>query len=887
MARSLQRYHEKRDFQKTPEPPGEAESSGRNLFIVQRHEATRLHWDFRLELDGVLVSWAVTRGPSADPNDKRLAVRTEDHPLSYATFEGTIPKGEYGGGTVMLWDRGTWEPLPGKDPAKTLEEGHLHFTLHGERMRGEWILIRLKPRLKERQESWLLRKVADEHAGGDLAAEFQTSVTTGRTTEEIAAEAAARPSAGDADATPPSPGVADAPPPSAARGNRDDGADANATPPAKRDRKRPPGGQDEDGESAAPPPFRAPMLATLADTPPTGTGWLHEVKFDGYRCLVAIGGGAVQAWTRNENRFEPPNFKAVAAELARLPGPALLDGEICALDHHGRPQFSLLKGSLKEGSAALDLFVFDALSIAGETLTGLPLVDRKERLRAYLKDAKPPVHFTDHVRGEGERVLHALCEGGYEGIVSKRCDSKYEVGRRGKAWLKIKCGRRQEFVIGGWTHSDKGRGFASLLLGYYDHDRLIYTGRVGTGFTVADIRSLMERMKPLHVDTPAFAELPREARRGATFIRPELVGEVAYTEFTPDGHLRHPSFLGLREDKPARQVVLETPMHVDRARPARASADADLPPSRKRDGEGGTTKRAARGKGTPAPPHIPVVITHPERVIYPEGGITKGRLADYYWAVADLMLAEIAGRPLSLVRCPQGRAKQCFFQKHDNGMFPDSVRKVLVAEKGPDRQPYLYIDSAEGLMALVQMGVIEFHIWGSHTPDFERPDRVVFDLDPDEGLAFADVAQAALDLRDRLKQMGLVSWPMLTGGKGIHVVVPCAPASDWESVKAWAGSFAKALAAEEPARFVANMAKKARVGRIFVDYLRNGRGATAIAPYSARAREGAPVAAPVGWQELGRMKPGRYSVGDAAELIERAERLKGWARSDQPLPIAR
>jgi bifunctional non-homologous end joining protein LigD len=878
MARSLQRYNEKRDFQKTPEPPGEAASSGRNLFIVQRHKATRLHWDFRLELDGVLVSWAVTRGPSADPEDKHLAVRTEDHPLSYATFEGTIPKGEYGGGTVMLWDRGTWESLPGKDPAKTLEEGHLHFTLHGERMRGEWILIRLKPRPKEKQECWLLRKVADEHAGGDLAAAYLTSVTTGRTTEEIAAGAAPVPS----------PDVADAPSPSPASGRGRNHSHAKSPSTAKRDRDRPRSGQEEGTALAAPPSFRAPMLATLADTPPTGTGWLHEVKFDGYRCLVALGGGAVQAWTRNENRFDPPNFAPVAAELARLPGPALLDGEICALDHHGRPHFSMLKGSLKEGSAALDLFVFDALSIGGEDLTGLPLVDRKERLRAFLKGAKPPVHFTDHVRGEGERVLHALCEGGYEGIISKRCDSKYEVGRRGKAWLKIKCGRRQEFVIGGWTRSDKGRGFASLLLGFYDGDRLIYAGRVGTGFTMAGIHALMARMEPLRIDTPAFADLPREAKRGATFVRPELVGEVAYTEFTPDGHLRHPSFLGLREDKPARDAVLEVPMRVEGALPSPSPAGADMSLSPKRERAAGPAKLERSGDGTPPPAAAPnpVVITHPERVIYPEVGITKGQLADYYWAIADLMLAEIAGRPLSLVRCPQGRAKQCFFQKHDSGMFPGSVHKVLIAEKGPDKQPYRYIDSADGLMALVQMGVIEFHVWGSHTPEFERPDRVVFDLDPDEDLPFADVAQAALDLRDRFKRMGLASWPMLTGGKGIHVVVPCTPARDWDSVKAWAGGVAKALAAEEPARFVATMAKKARVGRIFVDYLRNGRGATAIAPYSARAREGAPVAAPVDWKELGRLGPGRYSVEDAAELIERATRLKSWARSDQPLPIA-
>lgn len=818
-AARLARYNAKRDFAKTPEPAGKVASSGKSLFIVQKHAATRLHWDFRLELDGVLLSWAVTRGPSANPEDKRLAVRTEDHPLSYATFEGTIPKGEYGGGTVMLWDRGTWEPHPGKDPTKTLEEGHLHFTLHGERMRGEWILIRLKPRAGEKGENWLLRKVAGEGEGADLAAEHMTSISSGRTMEDIAS-----------------------------------GKGAANAPPARRTATR--------KGAEKPPAFRAPMLATLADTPPAGREWLHEVKFDGYRLVVAVGGGKVECGTRNGNVFAPPSLAPLVAELQRLPGTALLDGEVCVLDHHGRPHFSMLKNSLKEGSAALDLFLFDVLELDGESLSALPLTERKARLRELLAPLKPPIHYTDHVCGEGEKVLAALCGKGFEGIISKRADSRYMPGKRGRTWLKIKCGRRQEFVIGGWSRSEKGRGFASLLLGYWRGDEFVYAGRVGTGFSNADIAELAARMEPLRLGEPAFAAVPREARRGATFVRPELVGEVAYTELTPDGHLRHPSFLGLREDKPAREVVLEQPAHEAPSAPAKAA---------------GKARKAA-------PPELPVKLTNPDRVVFPEIGVTKRALADYYLAVAGLMLAEIGARPLSLVRCPQGRGKQCFFQKHDSGMFPHTVRKVDLAEKYGAPEPYMFLDSPEGLIGLVQMGVLEVHIWGSHVATVEQPDRLVFDLDPDEGLGFDAVIAGAQDVRTRLKRLGLESWAMLTGGKGIHIVLPIRPEQDWDAAKAWCAGFARGMAADAPDRYTATLSKRARAGRIFIDYLRNGRGQTAIAPYSTRAREGAPVAAPIAWSELGRLKPGAFRVTDAALLLKRAARLRGWARSDQSLP---
>lgn len=839
MAAKLARYNEKRDFARTPEPAGEEANSGRNIFVVQKHVATRLHWDFRLELDGVLLSWAVTRGPSANPDDKRLAVRTEDHPLSYATFEGTIPKGEYGGGTAMLWDRGTWASLPGKDPAKTLAEGHLHFTLMGERMRGEWIMIRLKPRPKEKQESWLLRKVADADAGPDLAAQYMTSVASGRTMEEIAAGAPALPLPG-ADAAP---------------------LGRSAPLPPKRERdKRPKGASEREG----PPAFRAPMLATLVDTPPTGNNWLHEVKFDGYRLLVALGGGLVECWTRNGHAFAPPSLGPLAAELAKLPGTALLDGEVCVLDHHGRPHFSLLKNSLKEGSSPLDLFVFDVLEIDGENLTDLPLTERKVQLQALLKPLKPPVHYTDHVLGEGERVLDALCDKGFEGIISKRADSRYTIGKRGSAWLKVKCGHRQEFVIGGWSRSEKRAGFAALMLGHMKDGALVYAGKVGTGFDNAEIARLCETLAGMTVDAPPFADLPREARRGATWVRPELVCEIAYTEFTPDGHLRHPSYLGLREDKAARDVVRE--VAVPAPKPAKAKP-------------GG------------APPRHGITLTNPDRVIFPEAGITKAMLADYYEAVAPLLIAEIADRPLSLVRCPQGRGKQCFFQKHDSGMFSDAVKRVDLHEitsEGAVRQPYLYVEDIAGVLSTVQMGALELHIWGSRVPHEDKPDRLVFDLDPDEGLGFPAVIEGALGLRARLKSVGLESWPMLSGGKGVHVIVPIAPEHAWDVVKPWTHRFALAAAAERPERYTATLAKKARAGKIFIDYLRNGRGATAIAPYSTRARDGAPIAAPIAWKELGGFTTGAaFGVRDAAALVKRAKSaaLRRWALSDQRLPI--
>ncbi len=804
MSATLDSYNAKRDFAKTREPAGKVGRSAGNSFIVQKHAASRLHWDFRLELDGVLLSWAVTRVPSADPSVKRLAVRTEDHPLSYATFEGTIPKGEYGGGTVMLWDRGTWENE--SDPREGVKKGKLHFTLTGERMKGEWVLIRLKPEGKA--ENWLLGKIADAFAGGDL--EFETGVGSGLTMAEIAG------------------GVA--PPRAPPKGKVTKAVKSRA--------------------KATPPSFQSPQLATLVDTPPTGNDWLHETKYDGYRALLAIGGGSCVAYTRSGLDWTD-KFRTVADAAAALPcDTALIDCEICALDDAGKPGFSALQAALKDGGPIV-AFAFDLLSLDGEDLVGAPLTDRKARLAKLLADASPPLHYAEHVRGGGEKMFAAMCAGGYEGVVSKRADARYRGGRSGN-WLKAKCTHRQEFIIAGWSASEKGRGFASLLLGVHEDGRLRYAGRVGTGFDDRTLTDLTTRLEALATDVSPFAEkLPALARRGAHFVRPELVAEVAFTEFTADGHLRHPSFLGLRGDKAAAEVVLEVP--------------AEMPRKAARK-----VQRQSSG----------VVISSPDRIVFPELGLTKGALAAYYEALAPAMLPDLARRAISLVRCPQGRAKQCFFQKHDSGMFADSVHSVVIAESDGKTEPYLYVEDAAGLLACVQMGTIEFHGWGSRVDDLERPDRLVIDLDPDEAVSFEAVKLAAQLVRDRLKTRGLDSWPMLTGGKGVHVVVPLVPRAEWPEVKAWAKAFAESLEAEAPDAFVSVMSKAKRKGRIFVDYLRNQRGATAVLPWSVRAREGAGVAAPLTWAELGDAASGHaFSAADVAGVLAQAGRKREVARA--------
>jgi bifunctional non-homologous end joining protein LigD len=569
-----------------------------------------------------------------------------------------------------------------------------------------------------------------------------------------------------------------------------------------------------------------------------------------YRTLIAVGGGEGRAYTRSGLDWSD-RFAGIVTDALKLKvGSALIDGEAVVLDVDGRSSFQALQGALKGAPATIDYFAFDLLELDGEDLTGLPLVERKAKLQKILPKSKSRLRYSDHIVGSGEKLLNQFCAAGLEGVISKLATGKY-VGSRSGGWLKTKCIKRQEFVVVGWTPSDKSRLFRSLILAIHEKGELRYAGKVGTGFDTAELIRLMEIMKPIEQSAPT-VKAPRAEVRGAHWLKPKLVAEIAYTEMTNEGTLRHPSYLGLREDKKPEAVVLETAAPVE---------TVTAPSS--------------------------VKISNPERIIDPDSGITKGALADHYAAVAAIMLPWVGSRPISLVRCPQGRAKKCFFQKHDAGSFGDAVKHVGIMEKDGHEEPYLYIDTPDGLLTCVQMGTIEFHGWGARIEDVEKADRLVFDLDPDEGLDFEAVRKAAFHFREILQSIGLKTFPMVTGGKGIHVIAPLVPRAEWPEVKSFAHRLAQAVAQSDPDNFTAALPKAQRKGRIFVDYLRNQHGATAVMPYSVRARSGAPVAAPISWKEMETIDtPAHWRVGDAKELVKRAasKALAGWGRADQTLP---
>lgn len=777
MTPRLDAYRAKRNFDRTAEPTPDSApataSTGRS-FVVQKHAASRLHWDFRLEWDGVLLSWAVTRGPSTDPSAKRLAVRTEDHPLTYGTFEGTIPKPEYGAGTVMLWDRGTWAPLG--DVQAGLADGMLKFVLAGERMAGAWVLVRMKPRAKDRGENWLLIKERDTHTTTDpegLVTLHQTSIQTGRTMTQIAAGAKAKPD----------PTIKKKPPP-----------------------------------RAKCPAFQPVQLAKLQTTVPQGDDWLHEVKVDGYRCLAAIGGTDVRLYTRNGLDWTA-QFGSLRPAFHALPcTSALIDGEVIA-DGMETGAFSELQSRLKLGGA-LAFVAFDLLHLDGRDMTALPLLKRKEALESLLAETDPPLRYSTHIQGNGTEAWAKVCDAGREGLISKLASAPYHAGRHG-SWIKLKCGQRQEFVIGGWSPSaSRGRPVASLRMGSYENDRLVYRGRVGSGFGAREFDELLPLLTARSRVSSPFSILPDSP--DARWITPDLVAEVKFTELTAEGHIRHGTYQGLRKDKPASSVRLET---------AIGEAEVTKP----------STTAGTRIKS--------VVITHPERPIFDDPVITKAQLAEYYALAAPHALPFLRDRPLSLLRCPEGAAGQCFFQKHRSDGMHASIATIAISDASED-QDYITLSSAKGMLAAVQIGTIEFHICGSKNNALERPNRMVFDLDPDEGLPFSAVRSAALTLRERLDDLGLPSCAMLSGGKGIHVIVPLKPKAEWETVKLFSRTLAVMLSDAEPDRFIATMSKAKRKGLIFIDWLRNERGSTAIAPYSIRARPGAKAAVPVTWSEL-------------------------------------
>ncbi|AJE48394.1 DNA ligase D [Celeribacter indicus] len=790
----LERYLEKRDFAATPEPREAGRASQLGLrYSMQKHEATRTHFDLRLEWDDVLLSWAVTRGPSLRPADKRLAVRTEDHPLSYLAFEGPIPKGNYGAGTVMLFDIGHWQPLEPVEAA--LKAGQIRFRLHGRRLTGGWHLVRMRGgRAGDAgRDNWLLIKDEDEAAGRrDPVARYSRSAITNRSFREIAAGKAPVPA----------------------------------------------------GPEGPLPRFHKPQLATLVEERPSGDEWWHEVKFDGYRALVALGRGGPRVFTRNGHDWSD-RFAALLPAFDALDcSSALIDGEIVA--GAGLEGFSALQKAIKAGGP-FRFYGFDLLRLDGRDLTGAPLEDRRAALETLFAPAPPLglAELSPVIRGDAAEALATICAAGGEGIISKRRDLPYR-GRRTRSWLKVKCGRRDEFVILGWQKSDsRTRPFASLALGAYRDGALTYVGKVGTGFDTETMAELARAMAARACRTPP-ADVPGPDAAGLRWVRPELVAEVKYAETTAEGRLRQAVFVGLREDKPAQSV---------------------------RIGEDRMTQEV-QGRVNVAG----IGISHPDRVVYPEAGVTKLEVARYYEAMADRILATAADRPLSLVRLPEGLRGERFFQKHAGRGFPEAVKSVPVTEADGKVAEYIYVSTAAGLVGAAQMGALEFHIWGARRDDPDRPDRMVFDLDPDEGLGFSEVISAAYDIRDRLAALDLPSWPLVTGGKGVHVVVPLRRIAAWETVKLYARLFATGLAEAESDRFTATMSKAKRKGRIFIDWLRNERGATAIAPFSLRARPGATVAVPVSWEELGRL-----SGADAFGLAAAQER--DWSALKVPAAV--
>ena len=798
MSEPLAQYRRMRDFTGTREPAGKApraRRAGDLSFVVQRHEARALHYDFRLELDGVLVSWAVPKGPSRDPDVKRLAIKVEDHPVEYGKFEGDIPKGHYGAGHVDIWDRGTW--TPDGDPRRGLARGHLRFTLHGGTLNGAWALLRLGKEDKQ----WLLRKLDDDAAlEGDDA--------------EAARKAEAKKPAKAAKTTK---------------------TTKSARPATRR---------------AALPATLAPQLATLVEAPPQGTGWSYEVKYDGYRILCRVHGGRARLVSRSGIDWTA-RMAVLADALDALDLPdGWIDGEVVCLDERGISDFQLLQNALDGRTQDLSFMAFDLPYWDGEDLRDLPLSERQARLEQVLA-ALPdgvPLQMTQRLEvadgTEGRAAWSEACRLSLEGLICKRLDSRYVAGR-GTAWLKLKCRPRQEYVIGGYTAPAGARKhFGALLVGLRKGRKLEYAGRVGTGFTAATLASLYKKLHALETDASPFAgELPGPGRYGQSageihWVKPELVAEIRYASVTQDKLLRQASFVGLREDKPASEVEGE-----------RVAPTPESPAAR--------TDKAADKVGQ-------VRITHPGRVIMHDPDTTKLDLARYYESAGDLILPHLRGRRIALLRCPDGTDATCFFQKHIGGRLPEGLER--------DGE-HLLIRSLEGVLAMVQRGVIEFHTWGARQPRPDEPDRITIDLDPGPDVQWQAVAEGAQLARGLMQEIGLTPFLKTTGGKGLHLVAPIRATQPWDVVKGLARALADELARVIPERYTSSMSKVRRHGRIFVDYLRNGNGATAIAAYSARARAGAPVSLPVGWDALESGRDWRGAACNIRNAVELAREL--------------
>ena len=858
--KKLAAYVAKRDFTQTREPGGGAAGApgARLRFVIQKHDATRLHYDLRLELDGVFKSWAVTRGPSLDPADKRLAVEVEDHPLDYGDFEGTIPQGQYGGGTVQLWDRGYWTP-EGMTAAAGLESGDLKFTLEGARLHGSWVLVRMKHDRAggtSKRVNWLLIKHRDAAVGDTEALIGQDrSVASGRSMAAIAA------------------GKGRAPKPFmlAAKGAADavwesDHGTATELRRAGRTHAAKP------VEIEAMPRFVEPQLCRSVDRPPAQAGWVHEVKFDGYRVQLRVEGKAAVLRTRKGLDWTA-KFAAIAAAGAALPD-CIVDGEIVALDENGAPDFAALQAAIADDRTEnLVFFAFDLMFAAGADLRGLPLSERKARLAAMLakkRAAASHLRFVAHFTDGGEAVLKSACRMSLEGIVSKRLDAAYASGRH-DSWVKAKCRAGHEVVIGGWTAGPAGE-LRSLLVGVHRGKQFVYLGRVGTGFgaaVVGRVQPLLEAVAAARSPFTSKATVRRDER--VRWLRPELVAEIQFAGWTGDGMVRQAAFKGLRADKPADEVVAEAP-----ARPE--TTPTALPV-------------AGRSKTGPVVMNVP--ISHPDKALWPEAGedkvpVTKLDLARYYEAVGPWLLRHLKGRPCSIIRAPDGIGGEIFFQRH---AMPGSSNLLTLATVSGDRKPYLQIDRVEGLAAVAQVAAVELHPWNCQPFAPDVPGRLVFDLDPAPDVEFAAVIAAAKEIRERLEALGLVAFCKTTGGKGLHVVTPLtAPKKgglDWAAAKAFAQEVCRRMASDRPERYLLNMAKKLRSGKIFLDYLRNDRMSTAVAPLSPRIRPGAPVSMPLQWSQLrAGLEPRRYTLRSVPGLLGKSTAWANYCDSERPLEVA-